>query len=84
MSNEVLIAVLSCIGTIAGSITGILVSNRLSVYRIEQLEKKIDKYAENSDDIKERLVVVEQSTKAAHHRLDDVVAQLNIKETRKE
>lgn len=84
MSNEVLIAVLSCIGTIAGSITGILVSNRLSVYRIEQLEKKIDKYAENSDDIKERLVVVEQSTKAAHHRLDDVVAQLNIHENRKE
>ena len=84
MSNEVLIAVLSCIGTIAGSITGILVSNRLSVYRIEQLEKKIDKYAENSDDIKERLVIVEQSTKSAHHRLDDVVAQLNIKETRKE
>ena len=84
MSNEVLIAVLSCVGTIAGSITGILVSNRLSNYRIEQLEKKIDKYATNMDDIKERLVIVEQSTKSAHHRLDDVVAQLNIKETRKE
>lgn len=84
MSNEVLIAVLSCIGTITGSITGILVSNRLSTYRIEQLEKKIDKYANNMDEIKERLVIVEQSTKSAHHRLDDVVAQLNIKETRKE
>ena len=84
MSNEVLIAVLSCVGTIAGSITGILVSNRLSTYRIEQLEKKIDKYANNMDEIKERLVIVEQSTKSAHHRLDDVVAQLNIHETRKE
>ena len=82
MSNEVLIAVLSCVGTIAGSITGILVSNRLSNYRIEQLEKKIDKYATNMDDIKERLVIVEQSTKSAHHRLDDVVAQLNIHENR--
>lgn len=84
MSNEVLIAVLSCVGTIAGSITGILVSNRLSTYRIEQLEKKIDKYANNMDEIKERLVIVEQSTKSAHHRLDDVVAQLNIHENRKE
>ena len=84
MSNEVLIAVLSCVGTIAGSITGILVSNRLSTYRIEQLEKKIDTYANNMDEIKERLVIVEQSTKSAHHRLDDVVAQLNIHENRKE
>ena len=84
MNNELLIAVLSCIGTIAGSITGILVSNRLSNYRIEQLEKKLDRYANNTDEMRERLVVVEQSTKSAHHRLDDIVSQLNIHENRKE
>ena len=82
MSNELVVAVLSCIGTIAGSITGILVSNRLSNYRIEQLEKKLDRYANNTDEIRERLVVVEQSTKSAHHRLDDIVSQLNIHERR--
>lgn len=84
MSNELIIAILSCLGTIAGSITGILVSNRLSNYRIEQLEKKIDKYANNMDEIRERLIIVEQSTKSAHNRLDDVVAQLKITEKRKE
>ena len=84
MSSELIIAILSCLGTIAGSITGILVSNRLSNYRIEQLEKKIDKYANNMDEIKERLIIVEQSTKSAHNRLDDVVAQLKITEKRKE
>lgn len=84
MSSEMIVAVLSCIGTIAGSITGIIISNRLSNYRIEQLEKKIDKYATNQDDLKERLVIVEQSTKSAHHRIDDVVAQLKITEHRKE
>lgn len=83
MSNDLLIAVLSCVGTIAGSITGILVSNRLSNYRIEQLEKKIDKYATCQDDLRERLVVVEQSAKSAHHRIDDVVSQLKITERRK-
>ena len=84
MSSDLIIAILSCLGTIAGSITGILVSNRLSNYRIEQLEKKIDKYANNMDEIKERLIIVEQSTKSAHNRLDDVVAQLKITEKRKE
>lgn len=83
MSSELIIAILSCLGTIAGSITGILVSNRLSNYRIEQLEKKIDKYANNMDEIKERLVIVEQSAKSAHHRLDDITAQLKITEHRK-
>lgn len=84
MSSEMVVAILSCIGTVAGSITGILVSNKLSNYRIEQLEKKIDKYANNMDEIKERLVIVEQSTKSAHHRLDDITAQLKITEHRKE
>lgn len=84
MSTEVIVSFISLIGTLAGSLAGILVSNKLSTYRIEQLEKKIDKYANNVDEIKERLVIVEQSTKSAHHRIDDVVAQLNIHETRKE
>ena len=81
---SITVAIIACIGTIIGSVTGILVSNRLSTYRIEQLEKKIDKYANNMDEIKERLVIVEQSTKSAHHRIDDVVNQLHITETRRE
>ena len=82
MSNEVLIALLALIGTLVGSGSGILISNKLVNFRIEQLEKKIDKYADNQEEIRERLVVVEQSTKSAHHRIDDVVQQLNIHERR--
>lgn len=78
----IMVAVISLIGTITGSISGVLVSNKLSNYRIEQLEKKIDKYANNVDEIKERLVIVEQSTKSAHHRLDGLVAQLQVNERR--
>lgn len=84
MSDIVIVALISLIGTLFGSGAGILVSNKLTAYRIEQLEKKLDKYANNVDEIRERLVIVEQSTKSAHHRIDDVVAQLNIHETRKE
>lgn len=35
---------LQFLGMVIGSITGILVSNRLTTYRIEQLEKKVDKH----------------------------------------
>ena len=50
--------------------------------QISHVDTKIDKYSDNQDKIKERLVVVEQSTKSAHHRIDDVVSQLNIHERR--
>lgn len=79
---SVIVAAISLKGTITGSITGVLVSNKLSNYRIEQLEKKIDKYANNVDEIRERLVIVEQSAKSAHHRLDGLVSQKQINEKR--
>lgn len=84
MNAELIIGILSLVGTTAGTITGILVSNRLSTYRIEQLEKKLDKYANNLDDFRERLTIVEQSAKSAHKRLDDLQEQLKLKDNRKE
>ena len=82
MSDIVLVALLSLIGTITGSFAGILVANKLSNYRIEQLEKKVEKFVDNVDDLKIRLVKVEESTKSAHKRLDDITDQLNIHERR--
>ena len=85
MSNaEILTTIISFIGTALGAVTGILVSNRLSTYRIEQLEKKLDKYANNVDEMKERLTIVEQSAKSAHKRLDDMQDQLKLKDSRKD
>ena len=82
MSNEILIALFSLLGTLVGSGGGILVSNKLVNYRLDQIEKKLDKNDEKQDGITERLVKVEESTKSAHHRLDDIVDQLKIKERR--
>ena len=50
--------------------------------QISHVDTKIDKFSNNQEQIKERLVIVEQSTKSAHHRIDDVVQQLNIHERR--
>jgi len=50
---------------------------------IELINTKIDRYASSSDELRERLIVVEQSAKSAHHRLDDITTQLKITERRK-
>lgn len=44
MSDVVIVGLLSVAGTVIGSMFGVIVSNKLTVYRIEQLEKKVDKH----------------------------------------
>ena len=62
MTPELWVAVLSLIGTLSGSFLG----SRLTIYRVEQLEKKVDKH----NSLVERMAVCENSVKSAHHRLD--------------
>ena len=64
MTNEILIALLSFAGTLIGSFSGM----KLMSYRIEQLEKKVDKH----NHFAERMPVVEEQIKVANHRLDDL------------
>ncbi len=49
--------IVSLVGTIIGSISGIIISNKLTNYRIEQLEKKVDKH----NNIVERMYKAEGS-----------------------
>lgn len=44
MGSTIIVALISLVGTLAGSLCGILVSSKLTNYRIEQLEKKVDKH----------------------------------------
>lgn len=41
MNETIIVAVISLIGTLGGSLGGILVANKLTNYRVEQLEKKV-------------------------------------------
>lgn len=61
MDSTVISALLALIGSLAGTFGGILASNKLTVYRIQQLEKKVDKH----NNLIERMTVVET-------RLDDL------------
>ena len=40
MQPEIVVAVCSLFGTLAGSLAGIMTANKLTMYRIEQLEEK--------------------------------------------
>lgn len=64
MQGEILVATLSFIGTCIGSWGGL----RLMSYRIEQLEKKVDKH----NNFAERIPVVEEQIKVINHRIEDL------------
>ena len=44
MEPEIVVALLSLVGTLGGSFLGVLASNKLINYRIQQLEKKVEKH----------------------------------------
>lgn len=44
MSEAVIVAILALVGTLGGSFCGILTANKLTNYRIEQLEAKVEKH----------------------------------------
>ena len=64
MSDTVIVALLSLLGTFVGSWSGM----KLMTYRIEQLEKKVDKH----NHFAERMPVVEEQIKVINHRVSDL------------
>ncbi len=68
MEPEIMVALLSATGTLIGSLGGILVSNKMTNFRLNKLEEKVDKH----NHLVERMAAVEQSVKSAHHRIDDL------------
>lgn len=68
MSETVIVALIALVGTVGGSWLGVRQSNKLVNWRIDQLEAKVMKH----NNLVERMVVVEQSSKSAHKRLDGI------------
>lgn len=44
MSETIIIALLSLLGTFFGSLSGVITSAKLTNYRLKQLEKKVEKH----------------------------------------
>lgn len=75
MSDTIIIALISLIGTLGGTFGGILATSKLTNYRIEQLEKKVDRHnsiIERTFRLEENDKLLEEKIKVANHRIDDL------------
>lgn len=68
MQPEIVVALLSLIGTLAGSLIGVLASNKLTNYRIEQLEEKVAKH----NSLVERTYKLEGQMTEVQHDIRDL------------
>lgn len=68
MTDTVIVGLMSIIGTIIGTFGGIVTSAKLTTYRIEQLEKKVEKH----NNFAERIPVLEEKLKVEEHRIEDL------------
>jgi predicted acylesterase/phospholipase RssA len=68
VAPEILVSLMSLAGTLIGSVVGILTANRLTNYRIEELEKKVDKH----NSVVERVAILEQNEDTQWKRIDEL------------
>lgn len=66
LSDAIIVALLSLAGTVMGSWAGVRQANKLTNYRIEQLEKKVDKHnsiVERTYELEKKIAVIEEEIK---------------------
>lgn len=75
MDSTIVIALISFAGTLMGTFGGIITSNKLTNYRIEELERKVEKHnkvVERVYVLEKDKAVFEEEMKVANHRIDDL------------
>ena len=80
MSETIIVGILSLIGTLIGSLGGVLAANRLTNYRIEQLEKKVERHnqvVERVYKLEKDEAVIEEEISVANHRIEDLEKNKN-------
>ncbi len=73
--ETIIVSIISLVGTLGGSLGGILVANKLTNYRVEQLEKKVEKHnqvVERVYKLEQDNAVQDEEIKVANHRIEDL------------
>ena len=68
LDSNIVVGILSLIGTLGGSLGGILVSSKLTAYRLEQLEQRVAEH----NNFARRMPVIEEQIKVINHRIEDL------------
>ena len=66
MRTEIVVGLLSLLGTLIGTLSGILTSNKLTNYKIDELQKKVDKHNNLIDrmyKVESRVTLIEDEIK---------------------
>lgn len=75
MSDVIIVALIGLVGSGLGAFGGILVSSKLTQYRLEQLEKKVEVHNQVIDRVyklEERNELQEEKIRVANHRIEDL------------
>ena len=72
MTDSVVVAILSLVGTLIGSMTGILTANKLVNYRLKKLEEKVQAH----NNLIERTYKLEGRMNEVEHNIRDMRNEL--------
>lgn len=72
MSETIIIAIIGFLGTALGSILGVITSARLTNYRLEQLEKKVNLH----NNVIERVYELEKDEAILAQRVEDLHSEV--------
>ena len=71
MDTDIIVAGISLLGSLGGSLGGILVSSKMTAYRLEQLEARVAEH----NNFARRMPVIEEQIKVINHRLADIAEE---------
>lgn len=75
MTAEIITALIGLGGSAVGSLVGVIASSRLTAYRLEQLEKKVQAHNNLIDrmyQVEENISLLTEKVKVENHRIDDL------------
>ena len=68
MTEQILVAILGFAGTLAGSLIGVLAAQKLTQYRLEQLEEKVNRH----NNLIERTYILEGKVTECQHDIREL------------
>ena len=75
MNTEIIVAIIAAAGGLLGSLIGVVATSKLTIYRIDQLEKKVEKHnslIERTYELETHMEVIDEKIKVANHRIEDL------------
>lgn len=80
MDDTLAIAIISLVGTLAGTFGGIMTSNKLTGYRIQKLEEQVARHnnvVERVYHLEDNDRLLDERIKVANHRIEDLEKRVN-------